>query len=72
MDPLVDAYSQLLPEDKSKIGPEVRDHAIKETRKFLVEIVLVSGVLLFVSLAQGCLKIMIKDISKFILPLIKL
>jgi hypothetical protein len=54
MDPLVDAYSKLSPEDKGKIGPEVRDHAIKETRKFLIEIVLVSGGLLFVSLAKGC------------------
>lgn len=54
MDPLVDAYSKLSPEDKGRIDPEIRDDAIKETRKFLVEVVLVSGVLLFVSLARGC------------------
>lgn len=51
---MVDAYRKLSPEDKGKIDPEVRDHAIKDTRKFLVEIVLVSGGFLFVSLVRGC------------------
>lgn len=46
MDPLVDAYQSLDLEKKEKIIPAVKETAVTETRKFLIEIGL-SAILLF-------------------------
>ena len=46
MDPLVDAYQSLDLEKKERILPSVKETAVIETRKFLVEIAL-SAILLF-------------------------